>query len=65
MGATGSIGKQETAPVKQHVNLINTVDNLVLFVAMNEPHIAIKLAVGYNQWKHMNDHPLIIYIKIE
>lgn len=41
MGATGSIKKQETAPVEHCVNSLNTVDNLVLFVAMNEPLIAI------------------------
>lgn len=38
MGATGSIGKQETAAAEQHVNLLNTVDNFVQCVSMNEPY---------------------------
>lgn len=46
MGATGSIGKQETAAVKRTVNLLNTADNFVHRVHMNEARMAIMQASG-------------------
>ena len=41
MSATGSIGKQEAAAVEHRVNSLDTVDDAVQCVAMNEPYIAI------------------------
>lgn len=64
MGATGSIGKQETSAVERTVNLLNTADNFVHRVHMNEAYMAIMQAGGklQSQWKQsmeMRSHSLI------
>lgn len=67
MGATGSIGKQETAAAEQYVNLLNTVDSIVQCVPMNEPYIVIMQASSklHNQWKQVSSCLLILQVKIE
>lgn len=67
MGATGSIRKQETTAVEHRVNSLNTVDNLVLCVAMTVPYIAINQASTelHNQLKQVNSHPSVHHVKTE
>ena len=65
MGATGSIGKQEAAPVERRVNSLDTVDNRVLFVDMNKLHITINQASSGLQSMETHELPSIdLHVKI-
>lgn len=63
MGATRSIGKQETASQSSSPS-IYSIPRTARSVHMNEAYVAITQA-NYSQWKQVSSHSLIARVKIE